>query len=867
MSESTHESRLVFARPPDRLEAKVNVGVARLKQVGSKEWMLTLTDSPMALGPPATIVTLFGGFEGSFFPRDVRAERAIVVVDRGLAITVPGDRRSWQEIIEALGDREPKPDELSFEQASNSCSGMVAPVWLGLGGDARIFLASLSEDHGCWGWVTPFRMHKNLVLNDGERVEWDFTVGRGSQYRHEITRCLEDGALPIVHSRQVEPSIEYDLVMFAASSDGLMMERSPRGTQWQAAYLSCMGCMYDREKQDSLAGLLRSEIFDRDDQPVFCLQVTARNTGRVPAFAWYRMPMYKPNSLPPMYPPFARANEALELDPATGICREDGRIFSVNRLNNRGLPNEEVSVLVEPGESVVFEARLPFVPIPEGGATVLNDHSFKELHEDCRDYWRSRLGTCPRWRLPEPGLDERLRAGVLHLAMNTLGERQRTDSPLLATVGVYAPIGTESTPILWFLDTMGQHETVRRCLDYFFEIQREDGYIQSFNHYDAETGPVLGNVWRHFLLTGDRDWAIRVQDPVRRAARYLIERRRKEMAGQVADSPGYGMISGKTADPDEVYHQFILNAQAADGLAGAAELLKVLGDPCAAEVLDQAVELKAATRRGFDRAWLEAPLVPTEAGDWVPFVGPWPGPSGDVSLYAERDRWFTHGSFHIRAIMALHLVCWKVIDADDPRMAALVRGLEHNVLLDFTGPTQPYGRRTDFYYAATGQVEKFTQLFYRQLASLQDRETYTFWEHYYKLSSQKTHEEAWFLEEITWMLCFEENSGLTLLKMAPSSWFASGRDVVVEAFHTTFGTLAFELKSTPDRLTIEINLQPGPVRSAKRLGVRIPRAIYETADVGRYDPESEILELDPGRTEVLIEIAIQPSSGSGSSRR
>ncbi len=854
--------RLVFARTPATLEAGANRGSVHLIRQTDGVYVLTVRVIPIIPGPPATIVALTGDINCSFFLRDVRSNRPMVVRDQGLAITADDDTRSFAELLASLGRPPEPPDELNMDEGMASCPSMIAPVWLGLGGDARVFLVSHSEDHGCWGCVTPFRFHKNLTRDGDERVEWDFSVGRGSQYRHEITRRLEEGALPIVHSTQSEPSIEYDLVMFATANTGDMVENPPRGTHWQAAYLSCMGCMYPKGKQDELDGLLQSETVARADQPVYCLQVTARNTGPAPAYAWYRMPMYKPASLPPMYPLFAEGNKSLVLDPDTGLCREGDRIFSLNRLNGKALPNEEISVLIEPGSSVVFEAYVPFVPIPESRMKRMREGTFQDLHEDCREYWVSRLTDCPRWKLPEPGLDERLRAGVQHLAMNTLGERERADSPLLATVGVYAPIGTESTPILWFLDSMGCYETVSRCLDFFFQVQRKDGYIQSFNFYDAETGPVLGNVWRHFLITGDRDWALRNQDGVRRACRYLIERRRKEMAGQAPGDPGYGMISGKTADPEEFFSAFVLNAQAADGLACAVKFLRTLGEDVA-DIAAEAEALRMATRAGFDRAWADAPLVPTASGDFVPMIGPWPGPCGEVSLYAERGRWFTHGSFHMRALMFMHLVCWKIIDADDWRIAALMRGLEHNVLLDFTGPSQPYGRRTDYWYAATGQVERFTQLFYRQLARLQDRETYTFWEHYYKLSSQKTHEEAWFLQQVSWMICFEEGGGLTLLKMAPSVWFAPGGGIQIEAIHTCFGVVSFEMKVGDGYLFLRIMRKDGPVLQPERFGVRIPRSIFGGAAVGTYDSEREILELDPRTKEVRLRVEITQGGAPG----
>ena len=41
-----------------------------------------------------------------------------------------------------------------------------------------------------------------------------------------------------------------------------------------------------------------------------------------------------------------------------------------------------------------------------------------------------------------------------------------------------------------------------------------------------------------------------------------------------------------------------------------------------------------------------------------------------------------------------------------------------------------------------GEVKPFLKAYYNAVASLADRQTYTFWEHYFHASPHKTHEEA-----------------------------------------------------------------------------------------------------------------------------
>ena len=56
------------------------------------------------------------------------------------------------------------------------------------------------------------------------------------------------------------------------------------------------------------------------------------------------------------------------------------------------------------------------------------------------------------------------------------------------------------------------------------------------------------------------------------------------------------------------------------------------------------------------------------------------------------------------------------------------------------------------------------------MAGLADRETYTFWEHYFHASPHKTHEEGWFLMQTRWMLWLEDGDTLKLLPGVPRAW-------------------------------------------------------------------------------------------------
>ena len=73
-----------------------------------------------------------------------------------------------------------------------------------------------------------------------------------------------------------------------------------------------------------------------------------------------------------------------------------------------------------------------------------------------------------------------------------------------------------------------------------------------------------------------------------------------------------------------------------------------------------------------------------------------------------------------------------------------------------------------------GEVKPFLKSYYNTVAGLADRDTYTFWEHYFGASPHKTHEEAWFLMDSRWMLYMERGEGLDLLPGIPRDYLQAG---------------------------------------------------------------------------------------------
>jgi len=91
-----------------------------------------------------------------------------------------------------------------------------------------------------------------------------------------------------------------------------------------------------------------------------------------------------------------------------------------------------------------------------------------------------------------------------------------------------------------------------------------------------------------------------VQDSIVKACEFLIRWREQNLGDELRGGKGYGMISGKIADPEDHFHSFMLNAGTYAGLSRAAEMLACCSDGVRQSTLPRtpgAVEASGASGR------------------------------------------------------------------------------------------------------------------------------------------------------------------------------------------------------------------------------------------------------------------------------
>ncbi len=845
------------ARTSGKIEVKYGKLVSNAKFGPCAKTAVEVTDANLQPGACPTIITVLTAKSFSFNLRDVSSEYPIFIPEYQSAVVPENDRRTYAEIASAIAAKglvsdstrmQNEPEE-TYENACRHNRDKSSPTWLGLGGDMRIFAVAPQQvgnlgngyDYKFWGRVRP-RFHSVVNKADPDDpksiYDIDFVIGPGAHCRPHITRRLDQGVLPILHSVQDEQDIQYHLTMFATLENTPLEYGEVRGSNWQASYAQTGHNMLTQEERGNLNNLIKAETFEREEELVCVIHVEAVNVGHAPTYAWFKSAYVTS----PSY-----WNTKWE----KGRTYLEKNVAAINLLDGKLMPQKEMAVLVKPGEKAVFEILIPHTPISLKRANALAKLDYHAHLEACRQYWLAKLEKSAKISVPEAAIDERLRAGLLHLDLMTLGMQK---GPLLPTIGWYAPIGTESAPIIQYYDSVGLGDIAGRCLDFFLARQRDDGFIQNFGNYQSETGPFLWSAAEHFRCTGDLKWLKKSTPGLIKACDYLLAWRERNKKDEYKAKGYYGLIDGKVADPNDFYHSFFLNAGTYAGLSGMADVLR-RSDSAYAEKL--AGELKLYRQdilNAIDYATAHAPVIPLADGTWGTLLPPWVEYTGGISFYADGGSWYSHGSFASRSSLTgpLYFAITDILPANDEVFTRMLKTNQHPVTRENAALSQPYYCRHDLAHIKRGEVKLFLKTFYNQMTALQDRSNYAFWEHYYNVSEYKTHEEGWFLMQVRWMLYLENGNSLEIFKAIPRKWLEPGKKIALENVKCHFGTLNIQAEAAEDKITCSWTVSG----AADEVIIRLPhpqerRAVKCTG--GQYNPDTESVKTSGKKGKITLQ--------------
>ncbi|WP_345030950.1 hypothetical protein [Ravibacter arvi] len=808
-----------------------------------------ISEAHLGIGPDPTIVHVRSDrFSFSFLLRDVNREYPVYLPQYKVAVSAAGDTRSYGEIEKAILERKTftkvqqieKEPETSFEAVAPQNKDMNVPIWLGIGRDMRMFdITEELQDVGQEGKVI-----RPKYASSGVRVEetknngaYIYVLGRGVGAKNNVSRRLDKGVLPIYHSELKDDDVVYNSISFVSFAGKSLTEATNKGTHYVVSDKHSYGRSFKDEHKAELEERMKT-AYSFDEDMVLYSRTTIENTGRVPRYAWLKAP--RPGT-------GWWYQKIHNYDEKTGFSSytSSNNVFCISHLNGEPLPNEEVAILLKPGEKAEYDFFMPHSPISAEKAGLLAKQSFPQRLAESRKYWEQKLAAAGKLRLPEKRIEEMLQAGLLHLDLVTFG--QGPQGTLSANVGVYSPIGTESSPIIQFYLSMGWFDVAKRALNYFLDTQLKNGFIQNFEGYTVETGAALWNMGEYVRYTGDSEWLQQSKARILKSCEYLMEWREKNKKEELRKK-GYGMIAGKVADPEDHFHQFMLNGYGYLGLSRIAEALKNSDPELSARLGREAAAWKNDIRETVGALWGHSPVVPLGDGRWVPTLPPWAEADGPRNLYLKKETFWSHGTFTgADALLGpLYLVFCEVIDPQSPEAATL---LDYHSELYYQGNSafsQPYYSRHNWLQAKLGMVKPFLSTYYNTFSAHADRGTYTFWEHMYRLSAHKTHEEAWFLMETRWMLYMEDGDTLGLLKTIPRAWLEDGKEILLEGVKSYFGEVTAKVSSNVEQGFIEAAIDCPGNKKPRTVTIRLPHPENKRPAAvtgGVYDEKSETVTI------------------------
>ncbi|MEI6070231.1 MAG: hypothetical protein WCS31_00445 [Verrucomicrobiae bacterium] len=812
---------------------------------------IVLGKATLKTGAFATIINVFTQKNPfSFFLRDVSSETPVYIPEFRVAVVPGDDSRSFQQVADDIAGRallsdfgrfENEPEE-SYENACGYNTEQYCQTWLGISRDMRMFRVGYQPRFNYWGQIQPcyHSMHSANPAEKETAYQINFVVGPGSHCRTKTVRRLECGSLPILRAVQDEGGVQYHITSFAALEKEILSDQAVRGSDWAAAYANTHGNMISAEEKEKIKCLLDLEMHEREQEIICAFRVEAVNTARTPNYAFFKVPCCIPVGHPNKYP------DEHQFENGMSRFKKMDKVYAVALMNGEAMRDEEMSVLIQPGQKVVFDILVPHSPLALKRAEKLAAWDFEKHFVGCRDFWLKKLDSAAKIAVPEKAIDERIKAGLLHCDITTLG--LEPDGAALATIGWYGPIGTESAPIIQFFDSMGWHKLAERSIQFFLNRQQESGFIQNFNNYQSESGPLLWTAGEHFRYTRDTAWLRRVMPKLKKAAGYLLAWRERNKRPELKAAGCYGLVDGKVADPDDFFHAYFLNAGTYLGLSRMVEMTAAI-DPVYSKRLEN--EIKDYRRDIVSSVYhsqARAPLVPIGDGSWAPLLPSWAEYTGAHHLYADGGNSFTHGAFVTRTslIGANWLIVSEVLEPEERASDFIQKTNQYPMTRENAALSQPYYSRHDFAHIKRGEIKAFLKLYYNQLTGLQDRETYTFWEHYWHASEHKTHEEAWFLMQTRWMLYLEEGNSLSMLKAIPRRWLEDGKKIVLDGVKSYFGAIHFKAESDlkNNRIMAEIAIRPGTKLEKATIRLPHPEGLKARAcDTGSYDPETETVTI------------------------
>ncbi len=208
---------------------------------------------------------------------------------------------------------------------------------------------------------------------------------------------------------------------------------------------------------------------------------------------------------------------------------------------------------LEPGEEFSAVFKMPRVPVPTNDAELvrkIRSADYGRYRAAVERYWRDLFASGSQFEIPEPRVNEALRASLVHLMLATRergGKRFQTSGLPYANFFLIDYIDMRMA-----YDAMGQPEFSRENLGEIFDRQMDDGLFcdTSLSHGKrlwSSHGHMIHSLAHHCLMQRDWKLAREIYPRLERAVRWVDDARKSDAHGLMPPAWPYDaeMIKGR----------------------------------------------------------------------------------------------------------------------------------------------------------------------------------------------------------------------------------------------------------------------------------------------------------------------------------
>jgi hypothetical protein len=311
------------------------------------------------------------------------------------------------------------------------------------------------------------------------------------------------------------------------------------------------------------------------------------------------------------------------------------------------------------------------------------------------------------------------------------------------------------------------------------------------------------------------------------------------------------------------------------GLNHYAEVMAVLDPQAGHFYLSEAAAYAQDITAAVEKSWALSPVIRVRDGTYRSFLPPAPymrGPASRQMPASFGSPEHTPGLYADVIRGGVHLINRaQLLSPDDRRAQGMMDVLEDRLLLEnhrLPMRTRNYDPHTDWFsgagwyyqcgiertpdiYLQWDDPPNFLRSFYNDYAVDVVVGPYTFNEHATRGPSDKSFEEAAFLERLRNMLVMEDKDSLWLASATPRAWLQQGRKISVRNAPTHFGLLSYEILSDVDhgQITATVELPSRRAPDAVLLRFRNPGATpFKSVAVNgnpwtEFDSKGEVIRL------------------------